>query len=187
MYKSTKEIQQIFSINIKEKNQIITYVALRCFYAEQREKELNGIPKVFDIIAEEINCNRSNVYNVLLKAKLFRENKDTQILFEAFKNKDKTLIEEYHKQVKAKKINYQRNRYSEIVLNEHKPAEVVNVISRADNKKAPLSNLKLAEFLRVNKVLKHELWDTPVKNISDNQWQKVRNINKIMFDKFVNN
>lgn len=50
-----------------------------------------------------------------------------------------------------------------------------------------ISNIKLAEYLRTNKILKHKLWNTPVRNISDKQWREVRNINKKMFDNFVNN
>ena len=186
MYKSTKEIQQIFSINIKEKNRTIPYVALRAFYAEQRDKELNGINNHFDIIAKEIGCNRPNVYNCLLKAKLFKEDKYTKILFEAFKTKDKSLIEVYHETKRKDKVEYQANRYREIALAEHKPATIVKTITRFDKNKAPMSNLKLAEYLRKNKVMKHELWDIPVKNISSNQWQQVRSINKNMFDSFIN-
>ena len=188
MYKSTKEIQQIFSINIKEKNRTIPYVALRCFYAEMRVEQLTGnITNRYTTIAKEIGCNRDNLYNMLLKAKLFKEDKYCKILFEAFKTKDKALIEVYHETKRKDKVEYQANRYIEIALAEHKPATIVKTITRFDKNKAPMSNLKLAEYLRKNKVMKHELWDCPVKNISANQWQKVRSINKNMFDNYVNN
>lgn len=186
MYKSTKEIQQIFSINIREKNRTIPYVAFRAFYSEMREKELNGIPNHFEIIAKELNFKRVNVYNCLLKAKLFREDKNTKILFKAFKTKDKALIQEYYDNLRVLKSEKQAERYLQRDLKEFIPAQRVKVISRFDKNKSPMTNLKLAEYLRKNKVLKHELWDTPVKNISVNQWQKVRSINENMYDSIVN-
>ncbi len=190
MYKSTEEIKEIFGIDITEKNRTIPYNALRYFYAEQREKELKGTPNRLQIIAKEINCDRVTIYNSLFKAKLMREDKNTEILFKAFKNKDKSLIDEYKLRFKKRKAEQQSNYYVKKALKEIKeikPATIVKVVTKFDKNKALMSNLKLSEFLRANKILKHDVWDVPVKNISTNQWDQVRNINKKMFDNYVNN
>lgn len=187
MYKNTKEIKETFGIDITEKNRTIPFITLRAFYAEMRVEQLTGnISNRYTTIAKEVGCNRDNLYNVLLKAKLFKEDKYCKILFEAFKTKDKALIQVYHETKRKDKVEYNANRCREIVLAEHKPATIVKTITRFDKNKVPMSNLKLAEYLRKNKVMKHELWDCPVKNISANQWQKVRSINKKMFDLMIN-
>jgi len=187
MYKNTKEIKEVFGIDITEKNRTIPFVALRAFYTEIREKELNGIPNHFEIIAKELNFKRVNVYNMLFKAKLFKEDRYCKILFKAFETKDKSLIQEYHNSVRTLKTEKQAERYLQRDLKEFIPAQRVKVISKFDKNKSLMSNLKLSEFLRKNNVKKHEVWDTPVKNISQNQWQQVREINSKMFDKYVNN
>jgi hypothetical protein len=184
-YANTKEIQEVFNINITEKNRTIPYVAIRCFYAEMRVEQLTGnISSRYTTIAKETGCNRDNLYNMLLKAKLFKEDKYTKILFEAFKNKDKTLIEAYKEQIKQINLDNHRNRYIQKVFNEFQEVKRVKVVTKLDKNKAPMTNLKLAEYLRTNKVFKHELWDTPVKNISENQWKQVKQINPKMFDNF---
>jgi len=186
MYQNTKEIEKVFGIDITEKNRTIPYVALRAFYVEQRDKELNGINNHFDIIAKELNCNRPNVYNMLLKAKLFKEDKYCKILFEAFKMKDKSLLQQYQEAKRKEKSEQQAQRYLKRDLKEFVPATRVKEITKLDKSKALMSNLKLAEYLRKNKVFKHDVWGIPVKNISANQWSQVRDINKNMFDLMLN-
>jgi hypothetical protein len=185
-YTNTKELKDIFGIDITEKNRTTPYNAMRYFYAEMREKELRGTPNHFAIIGKEINCDRVTIYNSLLKAKLMREDKNTEVLYTAFKNKDKSLIEDYKISFKKRKAINQSNYYIKKSLKETKPATIVKVVTRFDKNKALMSNLKLAEFLRANKILKHELWDTPVRNISPNQWKQVRKINPKMFEEIIN-
>jgi len=48
-----------------------------------------------------------------------------------------------------------------------------------------MTNLELASFLRANKVLNHVVWDLPVKNISQNQWEQIRQINPTMFETII--
>lgn len=182
MYKSTKEIQQIFDIDITDKNRTIPFMALRAFYAEDRVRQLRGnTTNRYTTVAKELGCGRDNVYNLLKRGKTFKEDKCIKIIFEAFKAKDKALINKYHKELKktiALEKSFKNNKmFNDGIKIEVKPKEKIEVKT--------LSNLKLAEFLRTNKVMKHDLWNTPVKNISANQWQQVRQINKNMFDSFI--
>lgn len=187
-YKNTKELQQALSINIKEKNRTIPYVAIRCFYAEMRVDQLTGnISSRYTTIANEIGCNRDNLYNMLLKAKLFKEDIDTKMLFTAFQNKDKGQIKAYHDNLRDRKARQQSDYYQNKSLNEFIPAQRVKVLTKQDKNKSLMSNLKLAEYLRVNKVFKSELWDVPVRNISPNQWKQAKKINPKMFEEIVNN
>jgi hypothetical protein len=186
-YKNTKELKDIFGIDITEKNRTIQYVAMRSFYAESKINELKGnITSRYTKVANEIGCNRDNLYNMLLKAKLFKEDIDTKMLFTAFQNKDKEQIEAYHQNLRDRKARQQSDYYQNKSLNEFIPAQRVKVLTKQDKNKSLMSNLKLAEYLRTNKVFKSELWDVPVKNISPNQWEKVKKINPKMFEEIVN-
>ena len=184
MYKSAKEIKEILGIDISQKNRTIIFVALRAFYAEIKVKEMEGIPNSFDTIANEIGCKRVNIYNYILKTENFKKDKLIKILYKAFKTKDKALINKYKDEVKSHKALIQSAFYIKKALfkNKHTPIviEKKEVVSK-------MSNLKLAEYLRTNKVLKHKLWDTPIRNISEKQWKQIRTINTEMFDNFANN
>ena len=184
MYKSTNDLKETLGIDITEKNRTIPYVALRCFYAEMRVEQLEGrISKRYTIVSKEIGCGRDNVYNLITKGKLFKKDECVKIIFEAFKTKEKTLLKEYEKQlIKTKAL-----KNSERTLKMFNDG--FNYAQTPRGKKSmvvKMSNLKLSEFLRANSILKHELWDTPVRNISDAQWIKARNINENMFD-LINN
>ena len=181
MYKSTQEIKEVFGIDITQKNRTIPYVALRSFYAEMRVVQLTGnITSRYTTISKEIGCNRDNVYNLLKKGELFKKDECIKFIFEAFKTKDKVLLKEYEKQLrksaKSLKMFNDGCNYAQI------PSQIAN------NEKTiiKMSNLKLAEFLRLNKEFKHQLWGVPVRNISANQWEQVRSINKKMFDSIIN-
>ena len=184
MYKSAKQIKEILGIDITEKNRKIPFVALRAFYAEVKVKKLPGnITSRYTTIANEIGCSRDNVYNLLKKVNIFKTDECIKILYKAFKTKDKALIEEYHKQFK-KSLALKHSSKNIKMFNDgfcyvQKPKQKTEI--------STLSNLKLAEYLRTNKVLKHKLWDTPIRNISDKQWKQVRTINTEMFDNFANN
>lgn len=180
------EIKTIFGIDITDKNRSVPYIALRYFCAEAMEKELKGNPKHFDIIAKELNFKRVNVYNCLLKAKELKKDKLVKLIYKAFKTKDKTYLDEYFRLKAIETKNYNKTYKDNLVLRSHVPAERKTQVIKTFSNAPKLSNLKLAEFLRNNNVLKHELWDVPTKNISANQWQQLRNINKNMFDSYAN-
>jgi hypothetical protein len=182
-YKNTKELKDIFGIDITEKNRTIPYVAMRSFYAESKTNELKGnITSRYTKVANEIGCGRDNIYNLITKGKKFKTDECIKILFEAFKTKDKALISQYHKQViKTRALNHSE-RNAKMFNDGHCYVQ----IPKGKEQTYIISNLKLAEYLRANKVLKHELWDTPVKNISPNQWQQAKKINPKMFEEIVN-
>ena len=187
MYESHEEIKQTFGIDITEKNRTIPYVAMRCFYADMKVKILKGkITNRYRTIASEIGCNRDNLYNLLTKAKSFKTDKHTKLIYKAFKNKDKTQLQAYfdlRKQIHVEKRNVM---YKKRAFKEYVPAVKVKVLTKFDKNKALMTNLELASFLRANKVLNHPVWETPVKNISQNQWDQVKQMNPAMFDKIVN-
>jgi len=187
MYKNIKEIQEVFGIDITEKNRTIPYVALRAFYAEDRINQLKGnITSRYTIVSKELGCGRDNVYNLLKKGKLFKTDECIKLIFEAFKTKDKALFNEYEKQLKKtralSKSLKDNKMFNDGVSYIQKPTNIGNT----EKTIIKMSNLKLAEFLRLNKEFKHPLNYTPVKNISENQWQQVRDINKNMFDSMIN-
>jgi len=187
MYKNTKEIQEVFGIDITEKNRTIPYVALRAFYAEDRINQLKGnITSRYKTVAKELGCGRDNVYNLLKKGELFKTDECIKLIFEGFKSKEKGCLEEYEKQLKKtralSKSLKDNKMFNDGVSYVQKPTE----ITKFDKSKELMSNLKLAEYLRKNKVFKHDVWGIPVKNISDKQWSQVRDINKNMFDLMLN-
>jgi hypothetical protein len=187
MYKSPEEINEIFGIDITEKNRTIQFVALRAFYAEDRVKQLKGrITSIYVTVSNEIGCGRDNVYNLLTKGEIFKKDECIKIIFEAFKTKDKGLLKEYEKQLrKTRALNHSEKNlkmFNDGINYAQKPSQVGNT----EKTIIKMSNLKLAEFLRANKVLKHDLWDVPVRNISTNQWKQVRKINPKMFEEIVN-
>jgi hypothetical protein len=186
MYQNTKELKDIFGIDITEKNRTTPYNVLRYFFAEMREKELRGIPNHFEMVAKELNFKRVNVYNCLLKAETLRKDKSTKILFEAFKNKDKSLFEQYLTNHKEYRKQYRKNWDENKAMKTYEPPKVIKVFAKIEKRKSVMSNLKLAEYLRANNVLKHDVWDTPVRNISHNQWQQVKKINPKMFESIIN-
>ena len=183
-YTNTKELKDIFEIDITEKNRTIPYVAMRSFYAESKINELKGnITSRYTKVANEIGCGRDNIYNLITKARKFKTDECIKILFEAFKTKDKALILQYHKQViKTRALNHSE-RNAKMFKDGHSYIQ----LPKGKEQTYLMSNLNLAEYLRKNKVMKHELWDTPVKNISTNQWQQLKKINPKMFEEIVNN
>jgi hypothetical protein len=187
IYKNTKELKEIFGIDITEKNRTIPHVALRCFYSEMRVEQLTGnISSRYVTIAKEIGCNRDNLYNMLSKAETLRKDKSTKVLFEAFKNKDKSLFEQYLTNHKEYRKQYHKNWDKNKAMKTYEPPKVIKVFAKIEKRKSVMSNLKLAEYLRANNLLKHDVWDTPVRNISPNQWQQVKKINPIMFESIIN-
>jgi len=187
MYKNTKEIQKVFGIDITDKNRTIPYVALRAFYAEDRINKLKGnITSRYTIVSKELGCGRDNVYNLLKKGELFKKDECIKLIFEAFKKKDKALFYEYEKQLKKTRALSHSEKSIKMFNDGFSYAQIPSQLDKTEQFVSKMSNLKLAEFLRANKVLKHEVWDTPVRNISNNQWEKVRSINKNMFDSIVN-
>jgi len=188
MYKSTKEIKQVFGIDITEKNRTIPYVALRAFYAEDRVNQLKGnITSRYKTVAKELGRGRDNVYNLLKKGKLFKTDECIKLIFEGFKTKEKGCLQEYEKQLKKTRALSHSEKSIKMFNDGFNYAQIPSQLDKTEQFVSKMSNLKLAEFLRANKVLKHEVWDTPVRNISNNQWEKVRNINEKMFDNYVNN
>lgn len=188
MYKSTEEIKEIFGIDITEKNRTIPFVALRAFYAEDRVNQLKGrITSRYIKVSNEIGCGRDNVYNLLKKGELFKKDECIKIIFEAFKNKEKSLLKEYEKQLRKTRALNNSAKSLKMFNDGFNYAQKPSQTGNTEKTIVKISNLKLAEFLRANKVLKHDLWDVPVRNISTNQWKQVRNINKKMFDNYVNN
>jgi hypothetical protein len=183
MYKSTEELKQVLGIDITEKNRTIPYMALRAFYAEDRVNQLNGrITSRYIKVGSEIGCGRDNIYNLIKRVENFKTDECIKILFEAFKTKEKALIQHYHKQlIKTRALNHSQ-KIAKMFNDGHSYAQIPNKKEQT----YLMSNLKLAEFLRANKILKHELWDTPVRNISPNQWKQVRKINPKMFEEIIN-
>ena len=187
MYKSTQEIKEVFGIDITKKNRTIPQVALRAFYAEMRVEQLTGnITSRYTIIAKEIGCNRDNVYNLLKKGELFKTDECVKFIFEAFKTKDKALLKEYEKQLRKIRALSKSLKDNKMFNDGCNYAQIPSQIANNEKTIIKMSNLKLAEFLRLNKEFKHQLWGVPVKNISANQWEQVRNINKKMFDSIIN-
>ena len=187
MYKSTQEIKEIFGIDITEKNRKVEYVALRAFYAEERIKQLKGnITSKYLTVSKEIGCGRDNVYNLLTKGELFKKDECIKFIFEAFKTKDKALLKEYEKQLRKTRALSKSEKSLKMFNDGCNYAQIPSQIANNEKTVIKMSNLKLAEFLRLNKEFKHQLWGVPVRNISANQWQQVRSINKNMFDSFIN-
>ena len=186
-YKSTKEIKEVFGIDITKKNRTIPYVALRSFYAEMRVEQLTGnITSRYTTISKEIGCNRDNVYNLLKKGELFKKDECIKFIFKAFKTKDKVLLKEYEKQLRKTRALSKSAKSLKMFNDGCNYAQMPSQIANNEKTIIKMSNLKLAEFLRLNKEFKHQLWNVPVRNISENQWEQVRNINKKMFDSIIN-
>lgn len=168
-YKNIKEIKKIFGMDLSEKNRTIPYVTFRTLYAVEKLNEFH-----ITEVAKELKINRTSVYHCV---KNYDEQCKTE-LFKAFKTKDKSILDKYHAEQKEKQNNYSK---------ESKNREVISTFVEAPRLKKPkhktLSNLKLAEFLRINKMFKHEAWNIPIKNISPNQWKDIRSIDKKMFDR----
>lgn len=185
MYKSTKEIQKIFSINIKEKNRNIEYVILKTLYIQQKKEEylkdgLN-ISNVSIKLAKELNMNSSSVFNSFNRLEMYSKDKSLELLFKAFRTKEKAFVDLYLRKQKERKKELQKNwRLAKGI-----PEKPINV-KEINYTKVELNGKQLSEFLRANNIKKHKAWNTPVKNISQNQWQQVRQINKNMFDSFIN-
>ena len=186
-YKSTQEIKEVFGIDITKKNRTIPYVALRAFYAEMRVVQLTGnITSRYTTISKEIGCNRDNVYNLLKKGELFKKDECIKFIFEAFKTKDKVLLKEYEKQLRKTRALSKSAKSLKMFNDGVSYAQMPSQIANNEKTIIKMSNLKLAEFLRLNKEFKHQLWGVPVRNISANQWEQVRSINKKMFDSIIN-
>jgi hypothetical protein len=182
-----EEIKTIFGIDITEKNRSTPYLALRYFYAEMRVKQIKGnISKKYITTANEINCNRDNLYNMLLKAEVFKKDELIKYIYKAFKTKEKRYFEEYLNKKQEQINNYQKIYEEEKTLRNHVPAERKDVVVKVFRNDPLLKNLQVADFLKANKILSHPLWDVPAKNISPNQWQKLKKINPEMFEQLVN-
>lgn len=168
VYKNIQEIKDIFNMDLSEKNRTIPYVAFRTFYVVEKLKVLHPTE-----IAKELNINRTSVYHCL---KNYEEQTKTK-LFKAYLKKDKFILDEWHSEYKEKRKEHYKTSKANDVL-----SKFVEATRTIPKKYKTLSNLKLAEFLRLNKNLNHNCWNTPVINISHNQWQEIRKINKKMFD-----
>ena len=150
MYKNTKELKETLGIDITQKNRTIPYVALRAFYAEMRVEQLTGnITSRYKTISKEIGCGRDNVYNLLTKGELFKKDECIKFIFEAFKTKDKTLLKEYEKQLRKtralSKSAKSLKMFTDGISYIQKPTQIANT----EKTIIKMSNLKLAEFLRL--------------------------------------
>lgn len=187
MYKSTKELKETLGIDITQKNRKVEYVALRAFYAEERIKQLKGnITSKYLVVSKEIGCGRDNVYNLLTKGELFKKDECIKFIFEAFKTKDKALLKVYEKQLRKTRALSKSAKSLKMFNDGYNYAQIPSQVGNTEKTIIKMSNLKLAEFLRLNKEFKHQLWGVPVRNISQNQWDQVRSINKNMFDLMLN-
>jgi len=187
MYQNTKELKDIFGIDITEKNRTTPYIALRAFYADNRIKQLKGnITSKYKTVSKEIGCGRDNVYNLLKKGELFKKDECIKFIFEAFKTKDKALLKEYEKQLRKTRALSKSAKSLKMFNDGISYAQIPSQIANNEKTIIKMSNLKLAEFLRLNKEFKHQLWGVPVRNISPNQWEQVKKINPKMFESIIN-
>lgn len=159
----------------------IQYFAFKTFYIEERLKTLKGKDySKFKLVAQELNITRSTIYNNLKKIDDLKTNALTKFLYTAYTQKSPAYLEIYKNEVAKQRI-------TKIVADVNKLAveRKAVVLTKFDKNKALMTNLKLAEYLRLNNVLKHDCWDIKVTDISENQWNGLRKINPKMFDSYV--
>jgi hypothetical protein len=185
-YKNTKELKKIFGIDITEKNRTIPYVILKNLYIQQKKedylKDGLNISNAIIKLAKELKMDSSSVFNSLNRFELYSKDKSLELLFKAFRTKEKAFIDLYIRKCKERKKQIQKDwRITQGI-----PEKKVKV-KEINTTKVELNNKQLSEFLRANNIKKHELWNKQVKNISQNQWQQVKKINPKMFEEIVNN
>jgi 7,8-dihydro-6-hydroxymethylpterin-pyrophosphokinase len=194
-----EEIKTIFGIDITEKKRMPLLVALRAFYAVKTIKQLkkNKLAKtslIYESIALEINSTRTMVYKLIEKEEYFKNDAQYSKLFLAFKNKDKSIFNEFINDLAQIRKNNRKNYFNDCYSIRKRElakeslsntlAEIEAVTNRNNYRK--LNNLDIATFLRANNDLKSPAWDIPVKEMTSENFEAIKKINPEMFEQLVN-
>jgi len=167
-----KEIKDILGIDITEVNKKLPFVVLKALYIENRIIELKDFNKnhKYEIICKELNIKKSNILYALKQVEKYKIGETTKILFNAFKSKEKHLINDYYKALED------RNRRSVYLYDLNK--------RNIRNNSIKLNNLQVADYLKANSINISRFWDRLPKYYTDKEWLELRSFNSKMFDSY---
>lgn len=183
------EIKENLGVDITQKNRTVVNVVLKALYVEQKYNQLKHLKQseLLKILCNDINCDRTNIYNYLKKIKNYKFDIATKLIVKAYYEKDKQFIEAYHQHIKQSKEDYRNEWYkqkSNNVIQETLKARVV--IPTKPKVFRPMNNLQVADYLKANKILKvSRYWDRMLTDYTEEDWFNLREINSKMFDSYI--
>lgn len=174
---TTKEIKNNLGLDITKPNRKLPVIVLKSLYVEQRLQQLKDLKKadVFRIISNELNIDRTAIYNLIKRLEKYKTGETTYLICLAFKTQEKRYIKDYYDLLKQKQRDNVR-------LYDFKKKVVKKIKENVKPVKPLMSNLKLAEYMRKNNIKTKRYWDEPITLLTELDWLEIRNYNVEMFD-----
>jgi hypothetical protein len=183
------EIKTNLGVDITQKNRTVVNVVLKALYVEKQYNELKHLKQseLLRKLCNEINCDRSNIYNYLKKLKNYKLDIATKLIVKGFYEADKQYIDAYHQHIKQCKEDYRNQWYREKTNNViQETLKVKPFIYKKEKVKLPMNNLQVADYLKANKILKlSKYWDRMITDYTNEDWFNLREINPKMFDSYL--
>lgn len=183
------EIKTNLGVDITQKNRTVVNVVLKALYVEQKYNQLKHLKQseLLKILCNDINCDRTNIYNYLKKIKNYKFDIATKLIVKAYYEKDKQFIEAYHQHIKQSKEDYRNEWYKEKTFKQIEEVIKDKVITPKKPKVVrPMKNLQVADYLKANKILKvSRYWDRLLTDYTEEDWFNLREINPKLFDSYI--
>jgi len=183
------EIKEKLGVDLTQKNRTVVNVVLKALYVEKQYNELKHLKQseLLKKLCNDINCDRTNIYNYLKKLKNYKLDIATKLIVKGFYEADKQYIDAYHQHIKQNKEDYRNQWYREKTNNVIQETLKDRVVIPTKPKVVrPMNNLQVADYLKANRILKaSRYWDRLLTDYTDEDWFNLREINPKMFDSYI--
>ena len=183
------EIKEKLGVDLTQKNRTVVNVVLKVLYVEQQYKELKHLTQadILRKLTNDINCQRSNIYNYFKKIETYKTDPASKLIVKAYYEKDKKYIDAYYQHIKEIKENYVNQWYREKTNNIIQETLKARVVRPTKPKVVrPMNNLQVADYLKANRILKmSRYWDRLLTDYTQKDWDDLREINPKMFDSYI--